>query len=86
MCVCACYLQEAGGLVEGLHCAVADGQVAGVGVGDDDLQRGWVHVPHVDVRLLALAQAAHEHGPAEDTQRHRLPARTATVVCDSELC
>lgn len=62
------YLQEAGGLVERLHRAVADGQVARVGVGDDDLQCGGVHVPQVDVGLLALAEAAHEHCSAVQTQ------------------
>lgn len=57
-------LEEAGCFVEGLHRAVADGQVPRVRVGDDDLQGGRVHVPQVDVGLLALAEAAHEHGPA----------------------
>lgn len=57
-------LEEAGRFVQRLHSAVADGQVPCVGVGDDDLQGGRVHVPQVDVGLLALTEAAHEHGPA----------------------
>lgn len=65
---CACLwcadLEEAGRFVQWLHRAVADGQVPRVRVGDDDLQGGRVHVPQVDVGLLALAETAHEHGPA----------------------
>ena len=59
-------LEEAGRLVEGLHRAVVDGQVARVGVGDDHLQRGGVHVAQVHVGLLALAQTAHEHRPVTE--------------------
>ena len=55
-------LEETGGLVEGLHCAVVDDQVARVRVGDDGLQCAGVHVAQVHVSLLALAQATHEHG------------------------
>lgn len=62
MCVRA-DLEEAGRFIERLHRAVADGQVPRVCVGDDDLQGGRVHVPQVDVGLLTLAEAAHEHGP-----------------------
>lgn len=62
--MCGADLEEAGCFVEGLHRAVVDGQVPRVRVGDDDLQGGRVHVPQVDVGLLALAEAAHEHGPA----------------------
>lgn len=74
-------LKEAGGLVERLHGAVADGQVARVGVGDDDLQGGRVHVPQVDVGLFALAEAAHEHRPA-GTRRRTISQHVNTVVTE----
>lgn len=74
-------LEEAGGLVERLHRAVADGEVSRVGVGDDDLQSGRVHVPQVDVGLFALAEAAHEHRPEEKKRRQQIkPQRIKGII------
>ena len=69
------YLEETCRLIEGLHGVVVNSQVACIGICDDHLQGGWVHVPQVNMTLFTLRQTTHKHGPEEENRTELLSDR-----------